>query len=161
MDFCIYARWHYSEGSATLNFCQHDSEIFRLLAWFQDSWIDSCDSYLPNKGLYITRFIMYKNTKYPRISIKIMIRDTRISTWFCDSSSDSKRFLKPSTWFGIVADPSHYIIDTIRVTDQKLLHFTLSKSDQILHVDKTVFPRSNIYTHIIHTDVCIKAILWN
>ena len=111
MDFCIYVWWH-SEGSATLNFRQHDSEIFRLLAWFQDSWIDSCDSYLPNKGLCITQFIMYKNTKYPRINIEIMIRDTRISAWFSDSSSDSKRFLEPSTWFGIVADPSHYRYNT-------------------------------------------------
>ena len=33
------------------------------------------------------------------------------------------------------------ILDTIQITDKKLLHFKLSKSGQILHVDKTCFPR--------------------
>ena len=47
------------EGSATLNFRWHDSRIFRFLAWFWDSWIDSCDSYLPKKGSSITWFWKY------------------------------------------------------------------------------------------------------
>ena len=34
-----------------------------------------------------------------------MILDSRISTWFPDSSSEFKWFLKSSVWFGIVADP--------------------------------------------------------
>ena len=33
------------------------------------------------------------------------------------------------------------ILDAIQITDQKLLHFKLSKSGQILHVDKTSYPR--------------------
>ena len=33
------------------------------------------------------------------------------------------------------------ILDTIWITNKKLLHFKLSKSDQILSVDKTSFPR--------------------
>ena len=33
------------------------------------------------------------------------------------------------------------ILDMIHVTDKKLLHFKLSKSGQILCVDKTCFPR--------------------
>ena len=32
------------------------------------------------------------------------------------------------------------ILDTIQIIDKKLLHFKLSKSGQILHVDKTSFP---------------------
>ena len=33
------------------------------------------------------------------------------------------------------------ILDTIWITDKKLLHFKLSKSGQILCVDKASFPR--------------------
>ena len=33
------------------------------------------------------------------------------------------------------------ILDKIQITVKKLLHFKLSKSDQILCVDKTCFPR--------------------
>ena len=33
------------------------------------------------------------------------------------------------------------ILDMIQITDKKLLHFKLSKSGQILRVDKTCFPR--------------------
>ena len=33
------------------------------------------------------------------------------------------------------------ILDTILTTDKKLLHFQLSKSGQILHIDKTDFLR--------------------
>ena len=33
------------------------------------------------------------------------------------------------------------ILDTIQITDKKLLHFKLSKSGQILRVDKTCFFR--------------------
>ena len=33
------------------------------------------------------------------------------------------------------------ILDTVLITDEKLLHFKLSKSSQILCVDKTGFPR--------------------
>ena len=38
------------------------------------------------------------------------------------------------------------ILDTIGITDKKLLHFKPSKSGQILHVDKTGFPKPS---HII------------
>ena len=38
------------------------------------------------------------------------------------------------------------ILDMIQITDKKLLLFKLSKSGQILRVDKTCFPRpGNIY----------------
>ena len=33
------------------------------------------------------------------------------------------------------------ILDMILITDKKLLHFKLSKSGQMLRVDKTCFPR--------------------
>ena len=33
------------------------------------------------------------------------------------------------------------ILDMIQITDKKLLHFKLSKSGQVLHADKTCFPR--------------------
>ena len=33
------------------------------------------------------------------------------------------------------------ILDMIQITDKKLLYVKLSKLDQILHVDKTCFPR--------------------
>ena len=40
-----------------------------------------------------------------------------------------------------------YILDTIQITDKKLLPFKLSKSGQILRVDKTCFPRpGHIYS---------------
>ena len=41
------------------------------------------------------------------------------------------------------------ILDMIQITDEKLYHFKLSKSDQILRVDKTCFPRPShkyVYT---------------
>ena len=48
------------------------------------------------------------------------------------------------------------ILDTIQLTDKKLLHFKLSKSGQILHVDKTCFPRpSHIY--ITYPYLCNSA----
>ena len=47
------------------------------------------------------------------------------------------------------------ILDTILITDKKLLHYTLSKSGQILHVDKTGFPRRcHIYIYI-YMCVCV------
>ena len=42
------------------------------------------------------------------------------------------------------------IVDTILITDKKLLHFKLSKSGQILRIDMTSFPRpSHICWYII------------
>ena len=44
------------------------------------------------------------------------------------------------------------ILDAIRIADKKLLYFKLSKSGQILHVDKTYFPRpGHIYVFICCT----------
>ena len=40
------------------------------------------------------------------------------------------------------------IIDIIRITDKKLIHFKLSESGQILHVDNTSFPMQ-ARSHII------------
>ena len=87
-------------GFVTPNFCWVDSEIFE---WFQDSWIDSCNSCLPNKGLYITWLIINYTEMY-YIIVRIIILDSRICTWFSDSTSESKWFLEPSTWFRIFAD---------------------------------------------------------
>ena len=47
------------------------------------------------------------------------------------------------------------ILDAIRITDKKLLHFKLSKSGQILHVDKTCFPRPG---HICTTQQLYKKV---
>ena len=46
-------------------------------------------------------------------------------------------------------------LDTIWSTDKRLLHFELSKSDQILRVDKTGFPRPG---HILQKSIS-RAIL--
>ena len=43
------------------------------------------------------------------------------------------------------------ILDTIWITDKKLLHFKLSKSGQILRVDKTGFPGLVTYS----VDPCV------
>ena len=56
-----------------------------------------------------------KNTKYLKINVEIMICDSRIFTWFSDSSSDSKWFLEPLTWFGIVSDPSDRVVAIILI----------------------------------------------
>ena len=46
---------------------------------------------------------IWGNAKYPKRNIEIAILNSRISYWFPDSSSDSKWFLEPSTWFGIAS----------------------------------------------------------
>ena len=47
------------------------------------------------------------------------------------------------------------ILNTITIAGKKLLHFKLSKSDQILHVDKTGFPRPGhicyLFYFLFHT----------
>ena len=45
------------------------------------------------------------------------------------------------------------ILDTIQIIDKKLLHVKLSKSGQILYVDKTCFPRPG---HILLNIITIK-----
>ena len=47
------------------------------------------------------------------------------------------------------------ILDTIWSTDKKILHFKLSKSGQILHVDKTCFPRPS---HILYYTDCFAIV---
>ena len=49
------------------------------------------------------------------------------------------------------------ILDTIQITDKKLLHFKLSKSGQILRVDKTCFPRPGHILTSRHTDGSSRA----
>ena len=46
------------------------------------------------------------------------------------------------------------ILDMIQITDKKLLHFKVSKSGQILCVDKTCFPRPG------HIFMCKVTISW-
>ena len=56
---------------------------------------------------------------------------------FCLHYPKSVTFIEFPMDFCIYND----ILDTNRITDKKLLHFKLSKLGQILHVDKTGFPR--------------------
>ena len=56
---------------------------------------------------------------------------------FCMCYPNSVYFIELLMEFCIYDD----ILDVIQVTDKKLLHFKLSKSGQILSVDKTCFPR--------------------
>ena len=56
---------------------------------------------------------------------------------FCMRYPKSVNFIKFLMDFCMYDD----ILDTIQLTDKKLLHFKLSKSGQILRVDKTCFPR--------------------
>ena len=97
----------HAKGSATLNFRRRDSRIFRFLAWFLDSWINFL-WFLFTKYGFGDRVIynIRRNAKYTKRKVEISVLDSRISYWFPDSSSDSKWFLEPSMWFGIVADPS-------------------------------------------------------
>ena len=44
---------------------------------------------------------------------------------------------------------------TLLVINNKLLHFKLSKSGQILHVDKTCFPRPGHIYNNIHIHTCM------
>ena len=94
------------EGFATLNFCHRDSGIFGILAWLWDCWINSynCDSCLTNKALCFMWLLIY-GKYYLRINVEIIIPDSRIFTWFPDSSSESKWFLEPLMWFRTVVDP--------------------------------------------------------
>ena len=48
------------------------------------------------------------------------------------------------------------IVDTIQITDKTLLHVKLSKSGQVLRVDKTCFPRPGhiLYILIIAEVIC-------
>ena len=56
---------------------------------------------------------------------------------FCMCYPTSVNYIKFLMDFCIYDD----ILDTIQITDKKLLQFKHSKSDQILCVDKTCFPR--------------------
>ena len=64
---------------------------------------------------------------------------------FCMCYPKSVNLIEFFTEFCIYDD----IIDMIQITYKTLLHFKLSKSGQILHVDKTYFPRpGHIYIYI-------------
>ena len=56
---------------------------------------------------------------------------------FCICYPRSVNFIEFLIDFSIYED----ILDMLQIIDKKLLHFKLSKSGQILHVDKTCFPR--------------------
>ena len=56
---------------------------------------------------------------------------------FCMSYSKSVSVIEFPMGFCIHDD----ILNTIQITDKRLLHFKLKKSGQILHVDITCFPR--------------------
>ena len=105
--FIIIILWLYSpfnttgsampgEVSGTLNFRWHDSRIFKFLAWFWDSWIDSCDSYLPKKGSSITWFRKVLNI---RKNYDLWFKNLYLIPWF------QQWFQEPLMWFGIVVDP--------------------------------------------------------
>ena len=62
-------------------------------------------------------------------------------------------YLKSVNYIEFLMDLCIYddILDALWLTDKKLLHFKLSKSGQILHIDKTCFPRPGhtyIYIYI-------------
>ena len=64
---------------------------------------------------------------------------------FCKCYPESVNFIEFLMEFCIYDD----LLDMMQITDKKLLHFKLSKSGQILRVDKTCFPRpSHIYIYI-------------
>ena len=64
---------------------------------------------------------------------------------FCMCYPASVNFIEFHMDFYIYDD----ILDMMQITDKKLLHFKLSKSGQILCVDKTCFPRpGHIYIYI-------------
>ena len=50
------------------------------------------------------------------------------------------------------------IVDIIQTTHKKLLYFKLSKSGEILHVDKTSFPRLS-HNFCMHVCILKEAIL--
>ena len=83
---------------------------------------------------------------------------------FCMCYPQSVNFIEFLMDFCIYDD----IWDTTLITDKKLLHFKLSKSDQIVHVGKTGFPRpGHIYAswkksgHLINwTKFVSKLIYW-
>ena len=62
---------------------------------------------------------------------------------FCMCHSKSVSYIEFLMDFCIYDD----ILATILITDKKLLHFKLSKSGQILRVDKTGFPGPVIYIY--------------
>ena len=69
------------EGSATLNFCQRAYEILRF--WLHSEVLElifviPIYQIMARTSQY--SYIIRRNTKYPRINIDIMIRDSRIST---------------------------------------------------------------------------------
>ena len=65
---------------------------------------------------------------------------------FCMYYLKAVNFIKLFMVFSIYDD----ILDTIQITDRTLLHFKLSKSGQVLCVDKTCFPRpSHILCEIL------------
>ena len=64
---------------------------------------------------------------------------------FCMCYPKSVNFIEFLMDFCIYGD----ILDTIQITDKKLLHVKLSKSGQIVCVDKTCFPRpSHIFCYL-------------
>ena len=69
------------------------------------------------------------------------------------------RYLKSINFIAFLMDLCIYddILDTILITDKKLLHFKLSKSGQILHVDKTCFPRPG---HILYFCEQLEISIW-
>ena len=74
---------------------------------------------------------------------------------FCMCYPKSVNFIEFLMDFCIYDD----ILGTIMVIDKRLLHFKLSKSGQILRVDKTYFPRpGHIYIAIIHIIILINKV---
>ena len=63
---------------------------------------------------------------------------------FCMSYPKSFSFIEFPMDFCMHGD----ILNTIQITDKRLLHFKLKKSGQILHVDMTCFPRPS------HIQIC-------
>ena len=70
---------------------------------------------------------------------------------FCVWHPNSVSFIEFLMDFCIYDDT----LDAIRITNKTLLHFKLSKSGQILRVDKTCFPRpGHIYFYPLKQTAC-------
>ena len=65
------------------------------------------------------------------------------------------RYLKSVSFIEFLMDVCIYdnIFDAIRIANKKLLHFKLSKSGQIQHVDKTCFPWPVTYVVYMHVQL--------
>ena len=106
-----------------------------------------------NIGIYSisTTTQLYMHVAYPlhmyitTMSLEISCTTNTVISVICKCYPNSVSFIEFFVDFCIYDD----ILDTIQIIDKYLSHFKLSKSSQILHVDKTGFPRPGHILRII------------